>query len=461
MATPTAREKNKAQVKYHVRSMATRDFWRKQGKRFALPHYEFRIWAVRGSQRWMLSGITITNGQVLSKGFVTGFSWDDSRPILTGSLSAREPGLSGTDLKLQVGDLIVCEVGTGPKPVYRELWRMRCWNPGLQLASGEWTYDLASDLQRLAESYDDFKFVKDKQHPNGWTGDQIIAFVCKLYGIKASIPKMKHRFVKLVWVGDPTEDRSVYSLLVHVLKVERNQHHRRFRMDMVGRELRITPFVRNKELFELGDTILDGTLQSTKHERFATSVRVSNLKTDEVGVDTKKNRKVKHRKIVVLVTSALGVRRFGLVRRRVYSPDATTPQRAREEGQAYIAETMQATKELTISHPGIPTLKRANAIRALLPDAGVRRVVYVMEARHSVTSNYTMELVLSWDDIFVEQSGLNIADVLTDVAHERARTATATKKKKKKQPAKAVNRATAPSGVPPYLGTTGTPVKGK
>jgi hypothetical protein len=277
---------------------------------------------------------------------------------------------------------------------------------------------------------------------------------------------MRHTFRKLVWLaGD--QERNVYDLVAHVLRVERNQHDRRYRLDMVGRTLRVSAFRRNRKLLALGGTIREAVLSHALHERFATEVTVVTTPETPVGKDRKGHRRTRRRKLTQTVRSTIGKRRFGTVRRRVYSITANTPAQARAEGKKFLARVLRPDREFTVTHTGIPTVGRADSVRVSLPSRGIKANVYVLEARHSVApGDYTMELQMTFDDPFVDSTADAILDKLSDTARERQRQPPKkAKKKPKKKPTqkdskKQENRKTRRAGQDPKIEVRSSGVQG-
>lgn len=428
--------------------------------------YDFRLWVIHGTTRRLIEGPGQPQGEQTEAAACTSLGWDDSVPITTGEITLREAPFHGTDLRVNTGDLIACEVALARGGSYRELWRMRVWEPAIAINDQEYTYQLASDLRRLDQSFDDFVFVKDKLHPQGWRGDQIIRALCEQYGISLVMPKLKHVFKKLVWHGNADEQKSVYALIVYVLTVERNHHQARYRMDMVARTLRISAFAKNTDLLAFAEMILDASYNSSFHERFATEVEAISTPEQVKAKDAKGHRRVTKKKITATVRSQVGIQRYGLIHRRVYSKDADSVAALHGEAQRFMARVLNPAREMSFSHEGIPSIRRGETVRVNVGQTfdGQDFDVFTVGVRHAVTpQGYTMNVTLQFDDPFTANARDMILNKLTDTAVARERTQPKAKKKAKttttttvKKTQKAINRG-------PTLGKDNpvmTPVRG-
>ena len=57
--------------------------------------------------------------------------------------------------------------------------------PPVDLKSGSLSITLEDDLSPLSLTEREWEFKKDKRHPDGWTMDEIIRYVCKKCGASA------------------------------------------------------------------------------------------------------------------------------------------------------------------------------------------------------------------------------------------------------------------------------------
>jgi hypothetical protein len=377
--------------------------------------------------------------------------------ITRGSITFREPGYRRRPFNIGAGHeiILLCSVlGNGR---FVELWRMRIYDPNHEISSGTRTFSLANDLQRLALSEDDFKYRKGKKKPRGWLVHEVIRDVCRRYRVRiGQITATRHRIKNRTW-----HEVDPLTVLNDVLRAERVNTGRRLMIRMTRGRLTVIPRKRSAELLLLGPTIIEAALRQSMREGFATALTVRGKTTTLRGRDQKdSHHRHRHRKINVKVLNAAAINRYGFIHRIVYAPDADSPAEARTLGRRYMARKARPIRDLTISHPGIPTLRKGVSIRVTLPQAGLKQIIFVSEITHNLSrADYTMDVTLGFDDPYVDEKPLRVFESLDDVAVRRGRPSP---KKKKPKPKLKTDRQkqksdTGPS--PPSLGGVATPVK--
>jgi hypothetical protein len=437
-----------------ARSTAPRNFWGRPGPKIAYGREHFRVTLLRGRRipRLPLDRLIET------------VTWTDESAILTGDISLRQAPYVKQPIPVLAGHQVLCEIANSPNGPYRELWRMRVSQPQREFREGTASFSLQSDLALLQASEDDFRYGKGRRYKRGPRGDQVIRDVCRRYGVRVrSCPRMRHRVRKLVMLNVSPLD-----VIVRVLKLERTNHGRRFAIYFERGKLEIRPLRRSNLLLELGPSVINAALSDSIKENFATALTVRTGASEEKQPDSK-NRKVKRKKkIVVKIKSPSAVARYGYIHRIVYAQDADTPGEAKAQGRRYLAKLARPNKEATISHRGIPWVKRLQAIRLSFPEQQVKQIVYVKSVRFSLTAQgLDMEMNMAFDDPYVDEKLDKVTEDLVEVAEKRGRTppkkkadrkAQPERKKERPQPARAPARGT---GKPPVLGQTPTPVRGK
>jgi hypothetical protein len=351
----------------------------------------------------------LANGKRVALTHVADCAWDDATAILKGTLTTGIPTFREYDpeLRLDQGDRVACfasEHGGG----FREVWTMRVSSPGLSLSDRQRQYQLVSDLDLLRQSEDNFLFRSDKAHPHGWTGPQIIRAVCKAYNVRigglytAKYPLAtggfmnKTRRLKVVR-GSPLE------VIRHVLLREKRRHGRRLVIRWHRGKLYVVPMRRSPHLLALGPTLIDARFQSALREQFASAITIHALQEFKLGQDALGRGKSKLSKLHVYLESDVSRRLFGYVHKIVWSPDATSDALLRKEGLAYLAAAAKPYRTLTLTHQGMPFLRRGDAIRVQLGDAALKRqVVWVSEVSHQHSAQgYTMDVSVVFDDPYV------------------------------------------------------------
>jgi hypothetical protein len=380
-------------------------------------------------------------------------SWDDGAPnrgaVTVGSLTIRDPAYGQRPtITVDEGDRVRCEVNAGAG--FKELWEMRVATPRLSAYQRQRTYTLANDLDLLDRSTDDFIFPAGKgtSHPNGWTFDEIIAKVCKDYGVKiGALAKGTFRRKKTwTWRGVPPTQ--VFQL---AMNQERIHTGRRFVVRYEKGALYVLPLKRSPHLLALGPSLIEAAFSShlaagqgasgVNEGYFASALTVRGLRDQPLGKDKKGHRKEKKHKIHAQLESPQSIKRYGYVHRVVWSPDAKTDAELLQQGREYLAAVAKPIKELTLTHAGIPGIRRGDAIQLGLGDEALRKqIVWVVEVQFRLSpGDFTMDLTVSFDDPYVDKVAKRIQDKLQETQ------AAAAGKKKKPQPIKAASRKDKPA----------------
>jgi hypothetical protein len=414
-----ARRQRRASPKGRQRSDRPKNVWHRKGPQVAYGRERFRCWALRGGQR----------GRLLIDDLVEGFSWRDESAILTGDVQLRDPAYLKKELGVGTGDQILVEVAGGPNGAFRELWRMRIGQPTRNYGDGSRTYVMADDMSLLAASEDDWRFARDRRHRKGWLGHEVIRYVCRRYGVQVGrIPRMTVRIKKLV-----KTNTSPLDIILHVLLTAKRESGRRYTVRMYKGKLYVEPLRRSRLLLEMGPTIAEASLRETMREGFATAVTLRGGTVRDAGADGRGHRRKTRRKISVRVRSPKGIKRYGLVHRIVFSVESESLAHARARARRYIARMAKPSRELSVTHPGLPFIRRLHALRINLPDAALRQIVFVSSATHTVgPGGYQSELTLSMDDPFVDKRAQDV----TEERQQKAATRTNRKKPKRTAPKK-------------------------
>lgn len=377
--------------------------------------YQWRFWVFRGKT----AKVRVTE--------IEAVSWDDSSEILTGSLTFRVPDWADR-LGIKSGHQIRCEVSDGRG--FEPLWTMRVEQPSSDFALRARTVSLVSDLNRLALSTDSFTYAKGKRKPGGWRVDQVIRDICARYRVPvAACPRMKARIKAWHQI-----DQTPLDLIRLALQRETKLTGRQFAVSVDWRgRLHVSSYRRPRHLWQVGPQLLAASGSETHNERFATELTVRTSIARET-TDKKGNRKVRHRSMKVVIPTPRGIKLYGYIHRNVYSPDANSQAELRREGKLFMAAVAKPVRQFSVTLPGMPHLRRLDAMRVLLPQHAVDQVVYVSEVRHSVSgsSGYTTEATLNFQDPYLDIRRTTILDKLSDTAVARQRRDPTPKKPKNK-----------------------------
>jgi hypothetical protein len=369
----------------------------------------------------------LANGKTVRLSRIVNLTWDDATAILTGSLTTGVPTFAVHDpeVRLQQGDRVACYASIAGGS-FRHIWTMRVYKPEYHAADRQRTYQLANDLELLRLSEDNFVFKKDKKHPHGWTGPQIIREVCKRYGVpvgaiygsKKSLTKGSPVRVKL---GSPLE------VIRSVIWRERKRNGRKLFIRWTKGKLYVMPLRRSRNLIALGTTLIDAMLSQEMPEQFSSALTIHALPEFKAAEDASGAKKSKLGKMHLYLESPVSRRLYGFVHRVVWSPDAKTTTLLRKEGLAYLRASARPKKTLTLTHPGMPFLRRGDAIRVAIGGRALRRqVVWASHIVHQASAEgYTVEIEVTFDDPYIDRRGQTILQKLKatkdDAVGNRAR----------------------------------------
>ncbi len=224
-------------------------------------NWVFRVWGMR------YNGVEIRMDTRLES-----LSWDDTEPILRGTMTVRRQERTATTL-LTEGDRVVIEYAPDGSSSYKKWWEMRVVRPATTYYQGQETYQLVSDLDRLARSTDDFIYIKSKKHPKGWLASEIIADICTRYKIRYVLTTTRHRFIDYKrYTASPID------VINEVVDQERILTNEKWALWFEGGILFLVPQRRNPVLAQVGPAAMEASFESFMHDRFATAITVRGAK---------------------------------------------------------------------------------------------------------------------------------------------------------------------------------------
>lgn len=388
---------------------------------------EFRTFLMKGAKKEEITHLT------------TSVTWSDTAPILTGDLQVQDPDASEKTVKIALGDRVLLLGRARASGTWNEVWRMRIEGASVALKAGTRGWSLADDLQNLADSTDDFRFVRGKAHKRGFLASEIVRAVCRRYGIRiGALPRTTYRIKRHV-----AKDASPIDVITDVMRTERVHTGKRYVMRFRRGKLYITPLVRSALMYEMGPTIIEGTYAIAKATGYATSLTVHGTSSQAKSKDGKKHAVRKARKVTVHVTSPSAVRRSGVVHKTVSLKGIDSKSEARHKGLAEIVKRLKPGQTLTFTHPGILGVRRGQALRLRDRAHALLQVVWVTEVRHSVSpGEYSIEVTVTFDDPFKLSAADKAAIARAKKAAAKGRKAAGSNKKTvKPKPPKAKLRA--------------------
>lgn len=361
---------------------------------------------------------------------VTGFSWERSGAVMTGSLSFGDPALRRLPGLVAKNDVIRCEVRTRPGAAWRPLWEMSVVTPTRSITSRTTELSLRSRLTAAQRTRHNWRFRKGKAKPNGWTADQITRSACARFRIEVGdLPKGRHRIDKLV-----DKSASVVEIITAAWQLEREHIGRRFDVSIARGRIDVREVRRPRYMLLMGPTLADAVTSEGVSSKFASAVIVTST--------AKKKGATKRRKVRTLVVDRARVRRWGYVRRHVHKSGLASVSEARKYGREWLARVAQPWTQVDLTHAGIPWVGRGDGVRLALPDELLTADVYVLRATHTVApGDYTMALTATVTDVFAkDERAARVKRAKANAARQRHRKTTAGKAARR-TPAKAKVRS--------------------
>jgi hypothetical protein len=355
-------------------------------------------------------------------------SWQDSGAILTGELQEQDPDPTMRKRVVNLGDTVLLMGRAKGFGSWSEVWRMRVKSASLSLKPGTRAWELTDDLQNLADSKDSFKFSRKKPHQRGFLASEIAITVCKRYGIPiGKITRTKYRIK-----NQTMKDGSPMDVITDAYKTERTQTGRRYVIRFRRGRLWITPLFRSSLLYEMSETIADGSFNLTKREDYATVLTVNGTPTVHKGKDAKGHTKRKTKKVTARVTRQAFTARYGVIHQSVAMKGIDSLSEARKRGLASLSRRMTPKREMTFTHPGVLGIRRGQALRLRDPEKGSMMVCWIQEVRHNVSAgDYSMEVTVTFSDPFKPTQADKRAAARFKRAQAKGRKAAAARKKKR------------------------------
>ncbi len=279
-------------------------------------------------------------------------TWEDAGVPMTGTVALKNPDDPSGELlvnrtRLGHGTVIKCDLARGG--AFKELWRMRVWDPESSLEEDSFTFPLYDDLKFLRESRDDFIFrANKKRRKKGWRADQILREVARRYKIPlGKIAKGKHYIKKL-----EMRNVSPIDVIIKAYRLERQATGRRFVLSWRRGGLHVVPLARGQVMYKFGPHIMGGTVTMKRPKGFCTALTAR--------CTTGKGRNKK--KIVVKVKSKKGVKKFGYIHRQINIPDCETKAELKRKAIRELSDRMHIKEKVSFSHPDVAVLRRGDII---------------------------------------------------------------------------------------------------
>lgn len=375
------------------------NFWERSAPDLRFGEEDFRVTCFRGERK------NPAERKVSLDSYVTGIGWEDAGPILRGSLSLMK-AKGHKPLAVSEGHVIQLEAAKKQGGKYRVIWKMRVENVSASAAAGSMELTLADELAWLQKSKDEWMFKKAKQgkgdnrtkRPRGWLAHQVAEEVCRRYGVKVGrLAKGTKRITNLT-----EKNASPLEIIMKAYKIERDHTGRKFVVRMREGRLEVVLLRRSKTMLLMGETLIEATITRGLRAGMATAAHVR--------ATLKDSSKEKHKKIEADVVSKRASKRYGYVHTTIHLDDPVNSKaQARKLAKRKLVTSMRPSREVTLTHPGVSSLFRGDAIRMRLPELGLTEIVYVKSVSHSVGSGeYTMSVTCGFQDPYIDKKGEEI-----------------------------------------------------
>lgn len=320
------------------------------------------------------------------------FEWNESSSEMTGSLHLRRPDPEKpASLPIERGHRVRCRVRW--EGAWYELWTMRCKPPKVAPEEGSVTVELADDMDLVKRGRRDWSFRKTKHRTFGYFPEEIVRLVCRRMGIRmGAIAKGRHRISNL-----HLKNASPLDVFRRAYQHEREKTGRSFVIRIRNGRVEIVPLKRNPLVYVLARQIQSAMIaQEPASEQPATVLtgrgRIGKGKEAKKVSHTAFDRKV--------------VERLGYVHRDHNYGRVDTIAELRAKVNRDLAKALKVDRTVTITHAGIPFIRRGDGARLDMPREGFtgsQAFVYATTASHQVRAgDYTSTWEFTTDDPFVK-----------------------------------------------------------
>lgn len=359
-----------------------KNHWRGRRKRDPYGSYEFRT--------ILLTGQRESKALRKTQGYATAINWTDSKPALDVQVELVNANPDGA-IALKEGNEVRVEWRERGDNNWRELFQQRVSQLTLDADTGDASPTLQDELGWLGKSKDDFIYKRGKKRAK-WYADDITRDICERYGIPVgALANCKEEIENLTRM-----DENPVKVLQKAWAIEREATGTKFVIGMRGRKLVVQRLQRSSTLDFIGDLAMGGSLTRSLKDGLATVLRVS-----------AKGKGNKEKIEIEVTASPAARRRYGKIVGTYEVKDAVkNPAKARARAKRRLAEQQKPKQEITISMPGIPTLRRGDAVKVAIKALNLDELAYVRTVSHSVSGgSYTMEVTLRLTDPFEDEEG--------------------------------------------------------
>lgn len=319
--------------------------------------------------------------------------------MMTGSLILRRPAPQRVNaLPVLRGHRIRLQLFFGGK--WNVLWDMQVHDvPPTDLKTGTLTVELADPLSALHLNEKEWEFKKDKQHPKGWTCDEITRFVCRDQKVRVGkLAQGKVRIKKLKLKGSGLE------VIRRAYAREKRESGQRYVIRMRNARLNVTPFGRPAIAYTIKGIEKSAETTATAPTLHPTTIikAKGHIKSDG------KSRKVEE---TIQANSAMA--RLGRSEKERDYGKVDSRAELRREAQRDLSEGLELERSASLTIPGIPFLEKGSQVIWRTVEPGWhgkvgdtdrdRAFAWVTQVSHVLgPASYDTTVTLSQDDIYLK-----------------------------------------------------------
>lgn len=384
-----------------------KNFWQANKASLKVRDYQWRVIAYKGNAPKAGQHINLDS-------MMTNLTWEDAL-IQKANISLTNPH---EKLDLLEGHKITVFYSLNGKKWFK-LWTLRINSITANSLSKTYEIEASDEMDWLKKSKDDFAYRKgegksSEKRVHGWTADQITRDICKRYGVKiGKLVKGTKRINKLI-----EKNTDPLSVIEKAYEAERKETGFKYVIAMRQGRLSVTRLRRSRELLIYGGTALDATVTRRLKAKMATELTVTGKVKDDEGDSTDK-------KEITVRANPKVRRRYGYIH-STYSSDepVESVKELRKEAKQELIDLMEPEREVTLTVPGYPGLRRGDAVKVALQDEHLVELMYVTGASHTVSAgDYTTDLTLSFDEFYIDKEGEATREKICKKAKDNGRKA--------------------------------------
>jgi hypothetical protein len=315
---------------------------------------------------------------------VPNLEWQDEGTVLGGNLELKHP--DGSYVWVARGHQVRCDTEWQGKRY--NLWTMRCEPPQDTVEAFSTSITMVDELDALRRDKLVWHFNRTSKRRRGWTADEIALAVCQRLGCKVGKLLKGKLYQHFSLTGSGIE------AITKAYQAENQANGVRYVMRMVNGHFEVVEYQRNPLLYVLKDQITHALTSDSGQTYPVTLVRGYGYIGDGHA----------RKQLAYTAFDTATVRQLGYVPAQKHFGRVNSQADLEGRTKRALASDLLAYKTATITHPGIPFIRRGEGVQLDLPNqgfAGKNAFVYCASVNNSsVGDEYTTELTVSTLDPF-------------------------------------------------------------